>query len=339
MIDNNSAKPGSRGALGILLHGSTPVRAIARLAQRIEALGFESVWFGEDYFLAGGFTSAAIALQATTRLQVGLGVVATVVRHPAVLAMEAGTLAGAFPGRFSLGIGHGVPAWMRQMRLYPKSPLTAMRECLNGVRRLLDGETVTMEGEYFGFGDVVLQHPAAGLPILAGVVGPKSIRLAVEYANGLIVSALAGPKYVEHARMQLSDAAKVAGRIMAAQRPVYALGCIDRDAGKARGVMRNVAAHYLAAMGPTDLTGSYGANEMLKGMIQRGGADAVAREMPDEWLEWLGVSGTPLQCRRQIEALFEAGATSVILGFVPQETLEQQLELAASEVLPVFQGA
>jgi alkanesulfonate monooxygenase SsuD/methylene tetrahydromethanopterin reductase-like flavin-dependent oxidoreductase (luciferase family) len=338
MIGNDPTSPDSRRTLGILLHGSTPVQAIARLAQRIEALGFESVWFGEDYFLAGGFTSAAIALQATKRLHVGLGVVATVVRHPAVLAMEAGTLAGAFPGRFSLGIGHGVPAWMRQMRLYPKSPLTAMRECLNGVRRLLDGETVTLEGEYFGFRDVVLQHPAAGLPLLAGVVGPKSIRLAVDYANGLVVSALAGPKYVQHARRQLTEAAHAAGHAMVAQIPVYALGCIDRDTGKARAVMRNVTAHYLAAMGPTDLTGSYGANEMLKDMIQRGGADAVAREMPDEWLEWLGVSGTPVQCRQQIEALFEAGATSVMLGFVPQESFEQQLELAASEVLPLFQG-
>jgi alkanesulfonate monooxygenase SsuD/methylene tetrahydromethanopterin reductase-like flavin-dependent oxidoreductase (luciferase family) len=338
MIDNTPANPDSGRTLGILLHGSTPVNAIARLARRIEDLGFQSVWFGEDYFLAGGFSSAAIALQATSHLHVGLGIVANVVRHPAVLAMEAGTLAGAFPGRFSLGVGHGVPAWMRQMRLYPKSPLTAMRECLIGLRGLLDGQTVTMEGEYFGFREVVLRHAAVGLPILAGVVGPKSIRLAVDYANGLVVSALAGPRYVRHAKVQLTEAAKAAGHEITPQIPVYALGCIDRDTSKARAIMRNITAHYLAAMGPTDLTGSYGANEMLKEMILRGGADAVAREMPEEWLEWLGVSGTPLQCGQQIEALFEAGATSVMLGFVPQESFEQQLELAAQEILPRFQG-
>jgi 5,10-methylenetetrahydromethanopterin reductase len=338
MGNTTGTNPDSGPGLGILLHGSTPVHAIARLARRIEDLGFQSVWFGEDYFLAGGFSSAAIALQATNHLHVGLGIVATVVRHPALLAMEAGTLAGAFPGRFSLGVGHGVPAWMQQMRLYPKSPLTAMRECLTAVRGLLDGQTVTMEGEYFGFRDVVLQHSAVGLPILAGVVGPKSIRLAVEYANGLVVSALAGPKYVRHARMQMTEAAKAAGRAITPQIPVYAFGCIDPDTNKARAVMRHITAHYLAAMGPTDLTGSYGVNEMLREMILRGGAGAVAREMPDEWLGWLGVSGTPEQCGQQIEALFEAGATSVMLGFVPQESLEQQLELAAREVLPRFQG-
>jgi alkanesulfonate monooxygenase SsuD/methylene tetrahydromethanopterin reductase-like flavin-dependent oxidoreductase (luciferase family) len=323
--------------LGILLHGSTPVNAIARLAQRIEDLGFHSLWFGEDYFLAGGFTSVAIALQATSRLHVGLGVVGTVVRHPAVLAMEAGTLAGAFPGRFSLAVGHGLPAWMRQMRLYPKSPLTAMRECLTGVRSLLDGETVTMEGEYFGFRDIVLQHPVAGLPILAGVIGPKSIRLAAEYADGLVVSVLAGPKYVRHAKAAMVEAARAAGCPITPQIPVYAFACVDRDAVTARGMMRQIAAFYLAAMGPTDLTGSYGVNETLKDMISRGGAEAVAREMPDEWLEWLGVSGAPAQCRQQIEALFDAGATSVMLAFVPQESLEQQLELAAREILPQFQ--
>lgn len=329
----NVSNAGRERDIGILLHGSTAVHAIAPLARRIEELGFRSLWFGEDYFLAGGFASAAIALQATRRIHVGLGVVATVARHPAVLAMEAGTLAGAFPGRFTLGVGHGVPAWMQQMRLYPKSPLTAMRECLTGVRALLDGRTVTMEGEYFGFRDVVLQHPAVGLPILAGVVGPKSIRLAVEHADGLIVSALAGPNYIRHARAQLIEAARALGREYAPKIPVYAFGCVDREAAKARATMRGITAHYLAAMGPTDLTGSYGVNDTLKEMIARGGADAVARDMPEEWLEWLGVSGTPLQCRQQIDALFEAGATSVALAFVPQESLEHQLELAAREIL------
>jgi alkanesulfonate monooxygenase SsuD/methylene tetrahydromethanopterin reductase-like flavin-dependent oxidoreductase (luciferase family) len=58
--------------------------------------------------------------------------------------------------------------------------------------------------------------------------------------------------------------------------------------------------------------------------------------MPEEWLEWLGVSGTPSQCRTQIEALFQAGASSVMLALLPHESLEQQLELTSREILPAF---
>lgn len=323
--------------LGILLHGSTPVDEIAGMARRIEDAGFRSMWFGEDYFLSGGFSSAAIALQATSRLHVGLGVVATVVRHPAVMAMEAGTLAGAFPGRFTLGVGHGVPAWMQQMRVYPKSPLTAMRECLHSVRRLLDGETVTGEGEYFGFSEVTLQHPAPDTKILAGVVGPKSVRLAMEQADGLIVSAMAGPEYVRHARTILGEAAEAAGRSVVPQLPVYAFCYVDDDEAGARAALRELCSHYLVAMGPTALTGAYGVNDALKDMIARGGAETVAREMPDEWIEWLGISGSPERCRAQIQRLIDAGATSVALAFVPQASFDQQLERAAAEILPHFQ--
>ena len=100
----------------------------------------------EDYFLLGGFTSAAIALQATHSISIGIGVVSTVVRHPAVTAMETATLAGAFPGRLQLAFGHGVPSWIHQMDLNPKSILKTMREAITGVRALLNGETYSAEG-------------------------------------------------------------------------------------------------------------------------------------------------------------------------------------------------
>lgn len=327
---NNAESP-----LSVLVHGATPVHEIAHLAQQIEAAGFGSLWFGEDYFFAGGLTSAAIALQATQHIKIGLGVVATVARHPAVLAMEAATLAGAFPGRFTVGIGHGVPGWMKQMRLYPKSPLTAMRECMGAVRDLADGKTVNVEGEYFGFRDITLQQPAPDLSLLAGVVGPKSIRAAMPYCDGLIVSALAGPEYVRNAKKLIEESLAAAQRSITPQLPVFALACLG-DGAKTREELRAICAFYLAAMGATDLTGSYGVNDQLKDMIARGGADIIAREMPDEWLEWLGISGTRDHARQQIQQLLDAGATSVALAFVPHESFEEQLAFASRELLPCF---
>jgi alkanesulfonate monooxygenase SsuD/methylene tetrahydromethanopterin reductase-like flavin-dependent oxidoreductase (luciferase family) len=106
----------------------------------VEDLGFAELWLSEDYFFLGGFASAAIALQATRKIPVGIGVVASVVRHPAVTAMEIATLAGAFPGRLYPGIGHGVPVWMKQVGIYPKSVLGTLRESVTGIRRLLAGE-------------------------------------------------------------------------------------------------------------------------------------------------------------------------------------------------------
>ena len=115
---------------------------IVSAARFIEESGFGSVWVAEDYFFYGGMAAAGMVLEATDSISVGLGIVASVARHPAVTAMEFATLGRAYPGRFLPGIGHGVPAWTRQMGLYPKSPLRVFREVVTSVRRLVEGETL-----------------------------------------------------------------------------------------------------------------------------------------------------------------------------------------------------
>jgi alkanesulfonate monooxygenase SsuD/methylene tetrahydromethanopterin reductase-like flavin-dependent oxidoreductase (luciferase family) len=187
----NTARP-----VGILLLGDLAPAKLADYSRHIEAAGFSELWLAEDYFLLSGFAGAAIALQATSRIKVAIGAVANRVRHPAVTAMEATTLAGAFPGRFdSLGIGHGVPYWMRQMKLYPKSVLTSLREAVTGVKRLVRGETITEDGDYYSYDNVTLAHLAPDLKVLTAVVQAKSLELTAKIADGLILSVLAGPMW------------------------------------------------------------------------------------------------------------------------------------------------
>ena len=101
----------NKSRIGIMLHGTTPPGQVVGLSQLVEAQGFSEVWLSEDYYFLGGFTSSAMALQATEHIQVGVGIISSVVRHPAVTAMEIATLANAYPGRFIPGIGHGFPFW------------------------------------------------------------------------------------------------------------------------------------------------------------------------------------------------------------------------------------
>jgi len=322
---------GNSHPVGIFILGDVPPKNIVKLSRQVEACGFSELWFAEDYFMLSGFSSAAVALQATDSIKVGIGAVSAVVRHPAVTAMEAATLAGAYPGRFTLGMGHGVPAWTRQMKLYPKSVLTAMRESVTSVKRLLAGETLNNEGEYFGFDEVKLTHPAPALEVLTAVVGPKSVDLTAEIADGMLISVLAGPEYVR----------TVAERIKK-QRPdggenfrfvTYALCSVAERREEARAKLRAVTAFYLGAVGPTLITGVYGVNDELAALMAEGAAAAIEQKMPDEWLDWLAVAGEPAECLTGIQNLFAAGSTSVVLCVVPSEELPQQLDMISREVL------
>ncbi|MYW90682.1 LLM class flavin-dependent oxidoreductase [Amycolatopsis rubida] len=320
--------------LGVFVATATPPEDIAGLAASAERLGYGEVWVAEDYFCYGGFTGAALALGATTRVKVGLGVVASVARHPAVAAMEIATLARAYPGRFLPGIGHGVPAWTGQMGLTARSPLTALRECVESVRALLSGETVDLDGKQFTFRSVAAAHrPDAEVPILTGVLGPKSLRLSGKIAQGTVMSVLAGTEYLASALGCIREGMRESG---AAEHlvPTFALFSVHRDSKRARAAVRPALAGYLAAVGPHNpLTGAFGYNEQLAELLARD-AGRLAEALPEEWIDTLAVAGDPDDIAERVNSLRAAGATSVVLSPVNAASAREELELTASAVLP-----
>jgi len=320
--------------VGVLIPDSTPPPMLSGLCRFVEDCGFDELWLSEDYFFTGGFAGAGIVLQATDSIPVGVGVVSAVVRHPAVTAMEIATLAGAHPGRLQVGIGHGVPAWIRQMGLYPKSPLSTLREVVTSVRRLLAGETLTESAGAFYFDAVRLTHPVMNVPIYTGVLGPKSLALSGEIADGTVISIFAGPKYLSFAREHIQKGVCKSGRSDGHPLPTYALYMVDKNREQVRKTARQVAAMLLGGFGPSPLTGAYGINGQLEDMIDRGGVETIAAEMPDDWLDWFMVVGEPDECVERIRALHAAGATSVVLQPVPDESIRSQLQLTAEAVLP-----
>ncbi|RSM78619.1 LLM class flavin-dependent oxidoreductase, partial [Streptomyces sp. WAC 01325] len=157
------------------------LRSVARLA---DEAGLEELWLWEDCFREGGISTAAAALAWTERIRVGVGLLPVPLRNVAITAMEAASLHRMFPGRPILAVGHGVQDWMGQVGARVESPVTLLREHLDVLRALLRGERVTVEGRYVRLDDVALDWPPAeAVPIIAGVTGPRSLRLAGEAAD------------------------------------------------------------------------------------------------------------------------------------------------------------
>jgi alkanesulfonate monooxygenase SsuD/methylene tetrahydromethanopterin reductase-like flavin-dependent oxidoreductase (luciferase family) len=322
-------------SVGVSFASTIPVARLIESYRLAEQCGFNELWIHEDYFYHGGFAAAAMALTATTRVTVGIGIVSALVRHPAVTAMEIATLAGAHPGRLRVGIGHGAPEWMRQLGLQQKSPLGTLREVLTSVRRLLRGETLSQSG-VFHFDAVRLAYPCPDVPLYAGVIGPKSLALSGEIADGTVVSVMAGPKYIERARKITADAAARSARARVHVLPTLSYCFIDRDGAVARRAARAAIAQMLGLAGPDLLTQVYGIDDALRDMIARGGAQVVEAEMPDEWIDWFAAAGEPDQCLERLRLLSDAGSTSVVLALTDPATVRSSLDLLAAEVLPRF---
>lgn len=320
--------------VGVMIATTTPPEELAELAKTTEMLGFGEVWVAEDYFQYGGLTSAAIVLGATTSITVGLGIVSSVVRHPAVTAQEIATLARTYPGRFMPGIGHGVPSWTGQMGLTPKSPLTSLNECVGSIQKLLAGGSVDLEGSYFTFKDVSLMFPPDEVPpVLTGVLGPKSLQLSGRIADGTVMSVLAGAEYIRSAKENIAIGQAESGRTSHLI-PTFALFSVHADSAVARAAVRPALAGYLMAVGSHNaLTDAYGYREEIAALLEQG-LDHTTANLPEEWIDTLTVAGSPDEVVARIQNLLDAGATSVVLSPVNGATARQELAIVAEQVLP-----
>jgi alkanesulfonate monooxygenase SsuD/methylene tetrahydromethanopterin reductase-like flavin-dependent oxidoreductase (luciferase family) len=319
--------------VGLVIGSGMPPEHLGSVASQAEQAGFDEVWVSEDFFFSGGIAGAAIALAATHHIRVGLGVVSAMVRHPAQLAMELATLARVYPGRLMPGIGLGVPAWMDQMGLMPASPVSAVRECVTMVRALLEGETVTCDGQVYSLRDGALTHaPAERLPIVLGVVGPRLLRLSGALADGSVLSVLAGEEYLRFARAEIDAGRAAAQRTDDHRITAFAIYSTSHDRAEARQAARDALAFYASAGGPNALTDAAGISDQLREWLAAG-VD-LRDAMPEEWVDRLTIAGDPAEVAERVRALGRAGADAVALFPVPADRAQDLLQLSAREVLP-----
>jgi alkanesulfonate monooxygenase SsuD/methylene tetrahydromethanopterin reductase-like flavin-dependent oxidoreductase (luciferase family) len=192
--------------LGVVFRPQLPPERLRAVAEAAEVAGVAQLWLWEDSFFEGGIASAAAALAWTSQLQVGIGLLPVPLRNPALTAMEIATVARLFPGRFLPGLGHGVLEWMGQAGAAVASPMTLLREYTVAVRALLAGERVSTDGRYVRLDDVALDWPPnSPPPLLVGARGPKTVRLAGELADGLLLVASSTLDEVRAARAAVDE--------------------------------------------------------------------------------------------------------------------------------------
>lgn len=253
-------------------------------ARAAEAAGLGELWLWEDCFVHSAYAAASVALASTQNLRVGVGISPMPMRNVATSAMEIATVARLFPGRILPGMGHGVQSWMGQIGARVASPLTLMREYLPALRSLLAGETVSVSGRYVSLDDVTLGWPPADPPVVyAAAEGPKTLALAGELAQGVVLDSRHTP-------------AEIATAVAAVR------------AGRER-----------AHDGAIDIVARDGAIDIVAYVQTAFGADAASRaravfgEEPAADVDQRFLAGDPEDVAQGARAFFDAGVDAVIL--------------------------
>jgi alkanesulfonate monooxygenase SsuD/methylene tetrahydromethanopterin reductase-like flavin-dependent oxidoreductase (luciferase family) len=329
----------SRARIGLSVPPQLPPAGIPAYARRAESAGFDELWLAEDCFFAGGIAAVSAALSGTERLAIGLGIMPAVARNAAFTAMEVAAVAELYPARLTVGLGHGMAGWMRQIGAYPPSPLTALAEHIQAVRALLAGESVSVAGEYVRLDGVRLDHPPAiAPPVLAGVRGPRSLELSGRVADGTILAWPLTGLYIAHAREAIERGRLAAGRTgrhqLAGGTPIS----VDPDPARARDALRAaVAAELAGPTGSIHLEPLGIADEVKQLLDAAGSVERFASELPDRWIDQLVITGDLAHCADRIASLAGQGLDRIILSFPAGITADRQ-DTVSRQLITVIAG-
>jgi alkanesulfonate monooxygenase SsuD/methylene tetrahydromethanopterin reductase-like flavin-dependent oxidoreductase (luciferase family) len=300
MIETSQQGGARGGRLGVMFDRALPPESLVGFARDVEAAGADDLWLVEDLRWAGSIASAATALAATSTLRVGIGIAPAPLRNPALLAMEFGTLARLYPGRLAAGIGHGAPAWMAQVGASVPNKLALLEETIGAVQAILRGEEVTVDGRAIHLEEIRLVHPPQQPPpVIAGVIGPRSLELSGRVADGTLVVEGRGPDDLPGIRALIEKGRAAAGNTRPHEVVIFTHLCIDDDQAAVRSRLAPVLAEYSQMLG-----------------------------VPEG--EVFTVSGDAAQVAQRVRQLWDAGVDSVILRPVGERPAQQFAAAAAA---------
>jgi alkanesulfonate monooxygenase SsuD/methylene tetrahydromethanopterin reductase-like flavin-dependent oxidoreductase (luciferase family) len=192
---------------------------LAEAVAAAESVGLDRLGVGDHVTFRGGqggdgLVQAAALAALARRAEVSVSVYQLALRHPVVAARQIADVAAMCAGGFALGVGAGGEdrAEVEACGVDPSTRGRRLDESLAVVRRLLAGETVDHDGEFFRLAGVaVLPSPPRDVPITVGGRSGAALRRAALLGDGWL-GIWVSPRRFAAAIGELAGVAAASGR-------------------------------------------------------------------------------------------------------------------------------
>jgi F420-dependent oxidoreductase-like protein len=322
------------------------------LVQRVEELGYDSVWTAEAYG-SDAVTPLAFLAAKTSRIKLGTGIMQLAARTPANAAMSAASVdAMAGGGRFIAGIGVSGPQIVEGWYGQPWGrPYYRMKDYVAIMRKIFAREEpVTHDGKeislpYRGEGSSGLAKPLKSIlhmnpiPIYLATGSETTVKLTAEIADGWLPMGFV-PGAMEEYRPWLEEGFRRAGNgkgfhNFTIQASVHVE--VENDVKAALQRLKPEVALYVGGMGHK--TKNFH-NDI---MVRRGFGDAAQRiqelyltkhkdeaiaAVPDEWVDLKSLVGPAARIKQRYRAWEDSGADSLSVRSRQPEAIEVMAQAA-----------
>jgi probable F420-dependent oxidoreductase len=324
-----------RCSLGVFLE-ALPLAEVRSFARRADDQGCDTVWFPEITF-GDAFTPAAAAALETKSIRLATGVVGIWSRSPVAMSLTAASLSQLCAGRMILGLGLQARSYVEDWHgAHYGKVVTAMREYVTILRRVLAGECVSYDGEIFHIKNFQLQipPPEPPIPIYIAAIGPKMTQLAGEVADGMLGYFYSVPYVKQVVLPNLRTGAERAGRSLEHFDLACGLPAIvtQDDSGldliKGQVLMFATAGESSPFYAESFVQAGF-ANELqeIRERFARKDMQGALRVITPAMADSFTLAGRRDHVRRRIEEYHAAGVSQVVLNPSPPGTY-----------FPLFQG-
>jgi 5,10-methylenetetrahydromethanopterin reductase len=311
--------------VALYLQDSHDLRDGLDYARYAEEKGFEAVWQAESRLVRDAIVPMAAYAAVTDKIKVGSGVINNWTRNIGLLAATFLTLDDLAPNRVICGLGAWWDPLAKNVGIDRKKPLTAMKETVQIMRRLLNLERVSFDGEFIHVKEIELdvvhgRREPRNVPIMIGATGDMMMELTGEVADGAVLNYCVEPTYNDKAMELLEKGLKKSGRKMENfDRPQLIVCSVDEDHDKAIDYSKMLLCQYMAQQ-PHIAKASGVSDEVVHEIQATLGWPATKEQInqakhfvPDELVLKITASGTPAEARAKVAEYVKRGCTCPIL--------------------------
>lgn len=297
------------------------------LVQKIERLGYDSAWVTETRLARDAFSVLGAFAAVTKRVKLCTGIVNSWTRGPALMAMTLATLDELAPNRVICGLGAYWDPLAWKQGIERSKPIEQMREYLTAVRRLLNLEEFTYEGQFVKLRDISLDlgHDAKREPkdvkLYIGPTGPIMTQLSGEIADGAILNGLLSPEYTRKMVEWLKKGAQKANRSLDTfEQPQLINVSLSNDVKEARQVARYLVTKYLGQQ--PHIGKATGLDPELLDRINKtmggwparpGGIEDAMKLVSDEVTDSMTISGNVTTIKDRVQEWMYAGISYPVI--------------------------
>ncbi len=301
------------------------VNDVLECSEILSKTNVDTIWIPETWGMEN-FTMLSAVSNKTITQKIGSSIINIYSRSPAVIAMGAATVDTLSDGRLILGLGTSSLPVVESFHGYKfEKPVQRMREYVEIIRLVLSGKKIDYTGEIFNLKNftLLIKPKRESIPIYLAAINQKMVDLTWDIGDGVIF-------YLRPINEMKETITK-----MQSKKKIYVtcqiITCVAEDSDVAIERAKKTLAFYIS-VGKVyrEFLAKNGFKNETSNIFEefkKSGLSSNYKLVSDSMIQALCISGTPEECKKQLQNFYETGINLPIIQFNPVGDVSESFEL------------